>query len=330
MRFEIGDRVWWSITETTERRGTVREIAERPGVQPDDGETGLLYLDTIQLHQQIPADDSVIYSGISEIDYHADRYSLSSSGARALLPPGSPEIFLAERRQPPDPKPEYDFGHGAHFYLLEEGSQIVEVPFDTWRGGEAKAAREEAWADHKVPLLTKDITKAKEMAAAARKHPLLRQLLDTRDGAAELSGYWRDVPTGLRLRFRTDWLCTRGRVTGLDYKTTTSAYPPKCEKSIGDYGYHMQQAWYEDGLIACGVEDPDFWFAFQSKTRPFPVTVGRVAPHHVDLGRRRNRKAIDLYAECTATNTWPGYGDHLHTFEIPYYTAYRQEEELSA
>lgn len=48
--FRIDDRVWWRTTDTTIARGTVRELEDRPGVQPD-GETDLLYLDAEQLHQ---------------------------------------------------------------------------------------------------------------------------------------------------------------------------------------------------------------------------------------------------------------------------------------
>jgi len=329
-QFLAGERVWWKTTESSVLRGTVREAAERPGVQPD-GETDLLYLDADQLNRIIPEDDGV-YSGISDIDYHADHLSLSSSGARALIPPSAPAIFEFNRRQPPNPKPEYDFGHAAHKYVLGEGSVIVEVDADSWRGAEARAAREEAWAADKVPLLSKDIAKAKAMADAAYAHPVLRQLLRAPDGAPELSGYWHDPETGVRLRYRTDWLCQiGGRSVGLDYKTTTNADPGHCAKSAAEYGYHMQKAWYLDGLAATEVaDDPDFLLAFQSKTPPFLVSVIRIRPHHIDLGRRRNRLAINVYSECTETGVWPGYGDHIHEIDLPSYAVFKQEQELSA
>lgn len=327
--FKLGERVWWKSTESTRLRGVVREIDERPGVQPD-GQTDLLYLDDDQLNRIIPAEDGV-YSGISDIDYHADHLSLSSSGARAMLSPSAPAIFAHQRKEPPNPKPEYDFGHAAHFYVLGEGSVVVEVRADSWRGADAKAAREEAWAADQVPLLSKDVAKAKAMANAAYEHPVLRSLLNARDGAPELSGYWHDPETGVRLRFRTDWLCQPGRVVGLDYKTTTNASPEHCIRSAADYGYHMQKAWYLDGLAATEVsDDADFLLAFQAKTPPFLVSVIRIRPHHVDLGRRRNRLAINAYHQCTETGIWPGYGDHIHELDLPSYAVFRQEQELSA
>jgi hypothetical protein len=327
--FRIGDRVWWQITDAATQRGTVRELEDRPGVQPD-GEHDLLYLDADQLHRVIPADDG-IYSGISDIDYHADYASLSSSGARALLPPSCPAIFDHQRRQPPNPKPEYDFGHAAHKYVLGEGSVIVEVPFDSWRGKEAQEARKEAWAADQVPLLTKDIDKAKEMAAVVREHPVARALLDA-DGQPELSGYWHDPQTGIRLRLRTDWLCQLGgRIIAADYKTASSAHPATFAKAAAEHGYHMQNSWYIDGLAALEIaDDTQFVFIVQAKTPPFPVSVLRIHPEHVDLGRRRNREAINLYHHCTETGIWPAYSDRIETIQLPNYAAYQQEQELSA
>lgn len=279
----------------------------------------------------IPAEDGV-YSGISDIDYHADHESLSSSGARALLPPSAPAIFYFERQQKPNPKPEYDFGHGAHKYVLGEGSEIVEVKADNWQTKAAQAARREAWAANQVPLLTKDVEKARVMANALFENQVARQLFTAPDGAAELSGYWHDPETGVRLRFRTDWLCQiGGRIIGVDYKTTTNAHPAHCARSAGDFGYHQQHPWYVDGLIGTEIsDDPDFLLVFQSKSPPHLSSVVRVKPHHVDLGRRRNRQGIRIYQQCVETGVWPGYGDCIHSIEIPSYAAYRQEAELSA
>lgn len=279
----------------------------------------------------VPPEDG-IYSGISDIDYHADHDSLSSSGARALLAPNAPAIFDYERKQPPNPKPEYDFGHGAHKYVLGEGSVIVEIEADNWQTKAAREGREAAWARNEVPLLTKDVIKAKAMADAARKHPVLRELLGAPDGVPELSGYWHDPETGVRLRFRPDWLCQiRGQIIGVDYKTTTDASPENCARAAADYGYHMQDAWYRDGLVATEItDDPDFLIAFQSKKPPHLVSVVRIRPHHVELGRRRNRKAIDLYHQCITSGDWPGYGDQIHNIDLPSYAVYRQEAELAA
>lgn len=278
----------------------------------------------------IPAEDG-IYPGIGDIAYHADKGSLSSSGARALLEPSCPAIFRHQQLQPPNPKPEYDFGHAAHKFVLGEGEEIVPVYADDWRTKAAKEQRAGAYAERKIPMLVGQIEKAQAMAAAVYEHPVARALL-TADGMAELSGYWHDRETGVRLRFRPDWLCQiRSRVICVDYKTALSAHPAAFARAAVDHGYHMQDAWYLEGLAALGIaNDAEFLFVVQSKTPPFPVSVMRINSEHVEVGRRRNREAIDLYHRCVTTGDWPGYGDHIHTIDLPSYRIYQQEQELTA
>lgn len=329
MNFKVGERVWWKVSDAQTRRGIVRAAEERPGVQTD-GETGLVYLDADQLNRIIPEQDGV-YSGIDDISYHADHFSLSSSGARALLPPSAPAIFAHQRKEPPNPKPEYDFGHAAHYYVLAEGSVVVEVEADSWRTAAAKAAREEAWGADKVPLLSKDVAKAKAMAAAVREHPVAAALLDA-DGQAELSGYWTDPETGVRCRFRPDWLCDlHGRTICVDYKTAESAHPGAFSRAAAELGYHQQDAWYREGLAALSVGvDIPFLFIVQSKKPPFLTSVLRIHPEHVEIGRRRNREALDIYRRCTETGEWPGYSTGIETVELPSFRIYQQEQELTA
>lgn len=275
----------------------------------------------------IPVEDGV-YADISDVDYHSDRDSLSSSGARTLLW-SSPEKFEAEQRKPPNPKPEYDFGHGAHFYSLGKGAEIVEVDADSWRGADAKQAREDAWAAGKVPLLPKDVATAKLMAARVHEHPTAGALLAV--GDAEVSGWWHDEATGARLRWRADWLHPgRSRLIIVDYKSAKDASRTGFSKSIGEYRYHQQDAWYRAGVIANDLDaDPLFLFIAQEKTPPFSVSVHELPPDVLERGRALNRKAIEIYAQCRGTGQWPGYGDGIHTAELPAYTRYKEEEILA-
>ncbi|WP_078324458.1 PD-(D/E)XK nuclease-like domain-containing protein [Mycobacteroides salmoniphilum] len=290
---------------------------------------------------EIPTADGV-YSGIPDEVYHGDRTSLSSSGARALLAPSSPEIFHHQRQQPPEPKPQYDFGHVAHKFVLGEGAEIFELdpavhglnkdgtpsksPTSTAMWQQAAAQARELG---QIPMHIAEVAKAKAMAARVREHPLAGPLLS--DGTPELSGYWHDPKTGIRLRFRPDWLPNpgRGRLIVVDYKTSTSAYPGHFAKAAAEYGYHQQAPWYLDGLAACEIaDDAAFLFVVQSKTAPYPVTVMELDPEDIELGRRRNRKAINLYAQCTAADHWPDYGQCVHSVSLPSYARYQQEGDL--
>lgn len=274
----------------------------------------------------IPEADG-IYSRISDVEYHQDHESLSSSGARTLTQL-TPEEFHANRLEPPNPKPQYDFGHVCHKMVLGEGSQIVRVDARDWRTNVAKEAREKAWAAGKVPVLKATIDTAQRMAGKVFEHRLAAKLLEA--GAAELSGYWHDDETGVRLRCRPDWLpeYRGGRPIIVEYKSAASANPRRFSKSAGDYGYHQQAAWTIDGLAECAdVDDAAFLFIVQQKDSPFLVSVVQIDPEDVELGRRQNRAAIRLYADCVEAGRWPGY-EGLTTVSLPGWLRYQIESDL--
>ena len=276
----------------------------------------------------VPAEDG-IYDGISETTYHADRESLSSSGARKLLPPSTPEIFHDAIRNPRY-SDAFDVGHAAHAQVLGVGGEIVVVDAPDWRTKAAREQRDQAHAEGKTPLLEATAMEVMAMAAAVRMHPLASAVLAA--GMPELSGYWHDQTTGARLRYRPDWLTThQGRVLCVDYKTSTTADPTTFARKAADYGYHQQAAWYLDGLAANGIaDDAEFWFIAQSKARPYPVTVLRYDAEAIAAGRTVNRQAIDLYARCRETGQWPGYPEHVHTIALPPWHNHHHAEENNA
>jgi hypothetical protein len=274
----------------------------------------------------VPAVDG-LYARISDQVYHSDRESLSSSGARTLVNL-TPAEYISRLNEPPNPKPQYDFGHAAHKMVLGEGAQLVRVDAADWRTNVAKEAREKAWAEGKAPLLKAQIELAQRMAGKVFEHRIAAKLLE--QGAAELSGYWHDTETGVRLRFRPDFLPeVGGRPIIVDYKTAASANPRRFIKSAYDYGYHQQAPWYIDGLEqTTGAADAAFVFIVQQKDPPFLVSVCQLEPEDIELGRKQNRRAIDLYAACRDAGVWPGYGG-ITTCPLPGWARRQIEDDLT-
>jgi hypothetical protein len=288
----------------------------------------------------IPAEDD-LYPGISDLDYHADRTSLSSSGARRLLLTGTPWHFRWEQDHPQPPKPAYDFGHLAHMLVLGEGAKIAvldpEVHGRKKDGGIAdkptatatwKAAEDEARGRGEVPVHIDEFRRAEAMARVVAEHPTASLLFG--DGAAELSGYWHDELTGVRLRYRPDYLkqLPDGRWVCVDYKTAISADPKSFKKSAAQYGYDQQHPWYLTGLSANGYPDAAFLFVVQEKTPPHPVSVIELEPDVVRMGAELNRRAVDIYADCVARDEWPAYGDEVLRVGLPTYAIIEREALL--
>jgi hypothetical protein len=271
----------------------------------------------------MPAQDG-LHPDVPEDVYHADRGSLSFSGAKLLLPPSCPAKFREHMDNPPKPKREYTFGHAAHKLVLGKGAEIVEVDAPDWRSKAAREIRDQA-SNSLAPMLTCELEKARAIATAVHQHPTAGPFFT--QGDAEMSLYATDPKTGIRLRGRPDWLTTiDGQLWIIDFKTSDTANPNQFARKGAGYFYHGQHAWYQDLIKAAGLSpSPRFIDIVCEKTPPYVVTVVEFDTDAVTEGRRLNRQAINIYADCVRTNTWPDYGPGIHPISLPLW-AFDNEE----
>lgn len=260
------------------------------------------------------ARDGLVHD-LDEAAYHADVTTLSSSGARTLATRTAAE-FRYEQKNGRPPKREYDFGHLVHRMILGAGADIVTIEAADWRTKAAKDQRDEAYAEGKTPILEKDWRKADKVVAAFRDHPTASALIT--NGAPEVSVYWEDPWSGVACRGRIDWL--RSDVA-VDVKTTQHADPRQFAKSVAEYGYHQQSAWYLDGLHKSGWEGRDFLFVTVSVNAPYLVSVIRLDDAAIQKGRELNQLALERYVECQLSGLWPGHGYGIHTISLPSWAA---------
>lgn len=273
---------------------------------------------TVTISSEIPTGTGLFHD-IPEASYLTDQTSLSSSGAKRLAT-ATPAEFRWDQLNQRKPKPEFDFGSLVHKMVLGAGSEIVTIDADDYRTKAAREQRDQAYIDHKVPVLEKQWRKAERMVEALHLHETAHELLKV--GSAEVSMYWVDPATGVRCRGRIDWL--RPHVA-IDYKTSADASPRAFTKSVHSFGYHQQDAWYLDGLRAVGHPVDDFLFIVQSVEAPYLVSVNRLSPEAIAYGRELNSRALATYKECKALGMWPGHGERIHTLNLPAW-AYRDLE----
>lgn len=252
-----------------------------------------------------------IYDDMPEDIYHADPVpggSLSSSGARKLLPPGCPARYRYERDCPPAPKGVFDFGTAAHSLVLGRGKPLAWLEAEDWRTKAAKEWREAVRAEGSVPLLRDEYNQVQAMADAIREHPLAGPLLADA-GTAENSCFWQDPEFGIWRRARLDsHRHGSGRLIVTDYKTTSCAEPGAFARSVANYGYHAQASYYLDAVAACfGEADAAFLLVAQEKTPPYLVTVAGLDTAALRAGDAINCRAMEIYRDCQMTNIWPGY-----------------------
>ena len=135
-----------------------------------------------------------------------------------------------------------------------------------------------------------------------------KQLL--RDGKSELSLVWEDS-CGLLCKCRIDWI-----KPGIFADLKTCGDASKFEKSIADYGYHRQMAFYQRGLQAVGIDDVHPWMIAVDKTAPFGVRCAPMAEKALETGRREIDELLTLLVDCQRSNSWPGY-ESPEAWELP-------------
>jgi hypothetical protein len=270
---------------------------------------------------------------LTEEAYHADPVpggSLSSTGARKLLPPSCPALFKWERDNPPGPKRTFDIGHAAHKLVLGAGAPLAVIDAADYKTKAAREERDAAYADGATPLLQHEYEQVQAMAAGLRAHPMARTLFDPERGTPEQSMFWVDSESDVWCRARLDWQPhpRNGRLICPDYKTAASANPLHLQRAVHNFAYYIQAAWYLNGLATLGIaDDAAFVFVAQEKEPPYLVTVFEVDDEALALGRKQARDALRTYAECTATDRWPGYSDDVELISLPPYVIRQHELE---
>jgi len=259
-----------------------------------------------------------IYSGISNRDYHASP-ALGSSSLKTLAT-RTPAHYQYDRTHPKF-SDAFTLGTAAHSLILEgDTSGIVVVEAANWLTKDAKAAKAEALAAGKQPLLTKEIEQVWAMTHAVMAHPEAWKLF--KDHKAEESVFWDE--DGLMLKCRPDaW--KPGQL--VDLKTTVNADPREFGKTVHNFGYHQSAAHYIDGVKAATGEELPFTFVLVEKTAPYLVSVVELDWEAIDLGRALNDRAKRIYRECVTTNNWPGYPT-AEPIALPNYAVYETEDLL--
>lgn len=276
--------------------------------------------------------DPGLYRDIPSDVYHADPVpggSLSSSGARRILPPGCPALFRWEQDHPKPATGAMELGTIAHKTVLGTGPELVVVKAEDWRTKKAQTERKEARARGAVPLLEAEYSQVLDMTAELHSHPTAKLLLDPAHGEAEQTIAWIDLETDVWRRAMIDWLHGSPRIAPMvvDYKTTVSASPEAIQKSVHRFGYYQQAPWYLDAVESVGYPpDTRFVFIFQEKTPPYLVNVIELDDDALRRGDARNRQAIELYRVCAEADLWPGYPTDIQTVSLPTWT---DDEERS-
>lgn len=263
--------------------------------------------------------------------------SISSSGLRIIFRQSAAHYWSSSPLNPnrvvPKEKEAFVLGRAAHHLLLGEdnfSTLFIVRPerFDSWRSDAAKAWRTQQEAAGRTCLLPGEIETIRGMARSLSQNPLVAAGI--LNGEVEKTLAWKDKETGIWCLSRPDCIPTDSG-DACDLKTTSDVNYDALSKTIGEFGYHQQGAMVGDAFLNV-LDRPmtSFSLCFVEKEPPYCARVVTLKDCDLDRGRKQNRAALRIFADCIEKNFWPGPGDYSDAdfIEIPSWLQTRIDTQL--
>jgi hypothetical protein len=116
---------------------------------------------------------------------------------------------------------------------------------------------------------------------------------------------------------RMDLVTTAASI--LDFKTTTDARKGPFSRTMFDYRYFRQAAYYLDIAKECGLPHTEFIFVACEKTKPHSVGVYHVDAETIQAGRKQYIELLKLFMRCRDANEWPALPEEPQTIGLPHW-----------
>lgn len=230
--------------------------------------------------------------------------------------------YLNPSYVPASPTPAMKFGTAVHSAVLEPDvflSTYAEAPSLSKTTKAGKDAWAAALESGKELLKIEELQQIEAIHSALNAHPAASKALKA-PGINEAS-FITDCPiTGLQLKCRPDRLLDSGWV--IDLKTTQDASATAFAKSVANFGYHVQAAFYLHVLEAVsGVRPKGFVFISIEKDSPNAVQVFRASAAMIEHGTQEMLTQLNLLATClrnySPDDKWPAYSDKVIELNLP-------------
>jgi exodeoxyribonuclease VIII len=220
----------------------------------------------------------------------------------------------AHARWDMEPSPAMKLGSAIHCAILEPhafAERYARGPEDR-RGKRWTEQEALAWEEGQELLTSGDFDRAQMIRNVVRQNPIIQRITGAQV-EREVSCFWVDQLTGLKCRARPDAYARAGRLM-VDIKTTADAR--LFDRRVGEFGYHVQEAFYTDGWRAVGQDIDAFLFLVIEPEPPFAHRLVELVPEAVEEGRAIARKALDRWAECEAAGKWPAYSPDVAEVDL--------------
>jgi len=213
-----------------------------------------------------------------------------------------------------------DEGAALHRLILGVGPEIVMIEARDWRTDLARAQRDIAIAQGKIPLLRH---RYEELLWAVQQ--IRAQLADfgisLEGGEKELPIEWyaEGQYAPVLCRSMLDYADLESGLV-IDVKKTHCAHPSAITRCIFDYGYDIQAVAHSAALAALRPQLQgriQFVFLFVEIEPPYSVVPAKLDGAFTEIGEQRWRHGVRHWEYCLARDDWPSYVERPIVLEAP-------------
>jgi exodeoxyribonuclease VIII len=251
---------------------------------------------------------------ISNAEYHGRKTHLSSTNIRTFKKNRKQFEYSLSHDLVKQTKAMTD-GTAVHAFFLERNkfkADFVVKPADMRLN--TKAGKEWAQEHQSKIIIDSDLgNNLYEMEKSFMDSPA--KLIYDKSGQSELSYFWDDLGL-VKGKCRPDWISNDGNIV-VDIKTTTDASPYGFQKSIANWGYHLQLGWYLRGLQKLGLPAKEFIFIAIEKTPPFSVGVYRANKDMITYANDEINNLVYDIDESLKSDDFPDYTPEIMDLGLP-------------
>lgn len=221
-------------------------------------------------------------------------------------------------REKKDKTPAMIFGSLCHCLVLEPEAFDKEFIVSPNINKCTKAGKEE-WAAFTREAGSRDVITeetyghAVAMRDAMFANSAVKNLLG--NGCSEQPVFWTKEEGGVLCKAKLDY-SRQGLL--IDYKTTADASYSTFSKSIANFGYHRQMAWYMDAFEHQYNERPKGAVIIaQEKDLPDAIGIYAIKGSALEIGKKECDRAYEEISERLLLSKWEAYPDKMIDIDLP-------------
>lgn len=159
------------------------------------------------------------------------------------------------------------------------------------------------------------------MSAALWEYRPAKKFLEM-SGQCEVSALWQDKETELMCKGRFDKLIPAvnspvKRPVLVELKSTRDGSESAFNRDLHKLGYAIQAAYYCWAVKEITGETPMHVFLGCENTPPYAPFWGTLDDSSLAIGATEFRRCLNLYAECAAMGSWPGFSEDVRILSLP-------------